>query len=447
MIVVALTGLLGYGYTKEGLKNALAMNPDFIGVDAGSTDPGPYYLGSGKSFTSREAVKRDLEEVLPRAVKSKIPLIIGSAGGSGSREHVKIVHEIIKEIAAEKKLKFKLALIYSDVDKAYLRKKFKNGEIIKMGSQLDISEEEIEASTRIVSQIGAESFIKALDMGADVVLAGRACDTAIYAAPCIRAGIDSGLAYHMAKIMECGSMCASPMSASDVMVGEINEDYFELTPANSKRKCIVRNVAAHTLYEQTNPYYIYEPDGRANLKDSVYTQINDRTVRVSKSRFEPAEHKTLKIEGVKLVGYRAFALGGINDPETIRNLNSIIKDTKELVYENTKAKIDKQKYDIKVIKYGVSDDCSTFESTVGIVIDVIGDTQEIAESICALMRSKLLHYDYEGRKSTAGNIAFPYSPSDFNAGPVYEFNIYHLTKIDDLLETSIFDYQEIGEDK
>jgi hypothetical protein len=316
-----------------------------------------------------------------------------------------------------------------------------------MGSQLTISEEEIAASTRIVSQIGAESFIKALDMGADVILAGRACDTAIYAAPCIREGIDPGLAYHMAKIMECGSMCASPMSASDVMVGEINEDYFELTPSNSKRKCVVRNVAAHTLYEQTNPYYIYEPDGKANLKDSLYTQINGRKVRVSNSKFEPAEHKTLKIEGVKLAGYRAFAIGGINDPETIKNLNGIIEDTKKLVYENTKNKINKQKYDIKVIKYGVSDDCSNYEGTVGIVIDVIGQTQEIAESICALMRSKILHYDYSGRKSTAGNIAFPYSPSDFNAGPIYEFNIYHLVKVDDLLETSVFDYQEIGENQ
>ena len=410
----------------------------------GPTDPGPYYLGSGKSFTSREAVKNDLELALLSALKNKIPLVIGSAGGAGSKEHVEFVYNIIKTIAEDKGLKFKLAVIYSDVSKEYLKDKYRKGKIMNMGPQLSIGEREIEESVRLVSQIGVESFIKALDMDADVILAGRACDTAIYAAPCIRAGINPGLAYHMAKIMECGSMCASPMSASDVMVGEINEDYFELTPANPNRKCIVRNVAAHTLYEQTNPYYIYEPDGRANLEESVYTQINDRTVRVSNSKFEPAEVKTLKIEGVKHVGYRAFSIGGINDLETVRNLNNIIEAAKEQVHESIQSSILKEQYDIKIIKYGVSDDCLTYAENVGIVIDVLGDTQEIADSVCALTRSKILHFDYEGRKSTAGNIAFPYSPSDFNGGPVYEFNIYHLVTTDDLLETSVFNIEKIG---
>ena len=42
-----------------------------VAVDAGSSDPGPCYLGAGASFTSREAVKRDLEEgyVTPDGVK------------------------------------------------------------------------------------------------------------------------------------------------------------------------------------------------------------------------------------------------------------------------------------------------------------------------------------------------------------------------------------------
>ena len=32
----------------------------------------------------------------------------------------------------------------------------------------------------------------------------------------------------------------------------------------------------------------------------------------------------------------------------------------------------------------------------------------------------------EWRKS--GNLAFPYSPSDLDAGPAYEFSLYHLMK-------------------
>ena len=56
MKLVALNGLLGYGYSELSLRNAFVEPPDFVGVDGGSSDPGPYYLGSGQSFTNRSAV-------------------------------------------------------------------------------------------------------------------------------------------------------------------------------------------------------------------------------------------------------------------------------------------------------------------------------------------------------------------------------------------------------
>ena len=98
---LSLCGLLGYGYAPESLKNALAQELDFIGVDAGSTDPGPYYLGSGKGFVKPLQVKRDLQLILPEIKRRRIPLIIGSAGGSGAAKHVDSVLEIIREIARE----------------------------------------------------------------------------------------------------------------------------------------------------------------------------------------------------------------------------------------------------------------------------------------------------------------------------------------------------------
>ena len=77
---LSLCGMLGYGYAPESLENAFAGKLDFIGVDAGSTDPGPYYLGSGNGFVKPLQVKRDLSLVLKRALEQKIPFIIGSAG-------------------------------------------------------------------------------------------------------------------------------------------------------------------------------------------------------------------------------------------------------------------------------------------------------------------------------------------------------------------------------
>ena len=154
MKIVALNGLLGYGYSEEALNIAFSEKVDYLGVDAGSTDPGPYYLGSGKSFTDRGAVKRDLELALPKALEQKAPFIIGTAGGAGSERHVKWLREIIFEIAKEKNLSFKLGTVLSDVSKDYVLEKFDSEKILNMSDEMPLSKEAIEQSTTIVSQIG-----------------------------------------------------------------------------------------------------------------------------------------------------------------------------------------------------------------------------------------------------------------------------------------------------
>ncbi|MDR2945469.1 MAG: 3-methylaspartate ammonia-lyase, partial [Candidatus Adiutrix sp.] len=65
MKILSPTAILGYGFPEASFNEGLRRNPDVIAVDAGSTDPGPYYLGSGHSFTDRQAVKRDLALMIP----------------------------------------------------------------------------------------------------------------------------------------------------------------------------------------------------------------------------------------------------------------------------------------------------------------------------------------------------------------------------------------------
>lgn len=438
MKIVALNGLLGYGYAEEALEAAFSEPVDYLGVDAGSTDPGPYYLGSGKSFTDRGAVKRDLSLALPKALEHKAPFIIGTAGGAGSEKHVAWLKEIILEIAEEKNLKFKLGTILSDVSKDYVLEKFEQGNIINMSDEMPLDKKAITESTAIVSQIGIAPIIELLKQKADVILCGRACDTAIYAAPCIYEGFSEGLAFHMAKIMECGAMCSEPVAAADVMQGYMHKDYFELRPANPARRCTVDRVAAHTLYEQSNPYLIFEPDGVCDVTNSKFLQVDERTVRVTGSVFHPAEKKTLKLEGVKCSGYRTICPATVFDAETIRHMDEIIQTVTEFVKENTKNTLPEDSYSIHFKMSGGA------ESSLSIIMDIVGKTQEIADTVCALARSRMLHCDYEGRKSSAGNLAFPFSPSDIHVGAVYEFSIFHLAQVDSLTETAKISTEVVG---
>jgi len=437
MKIVALNGLLGYGYSAEALEIAFSEKVDYLGVDAGSTDPGPYYLGSGKSFTDRGAVKRDLSLALPKALAHGAPFIIGTAGGAGSEAHVAWLKEILLEIAQEQQLHFTLGTVYSDVSREYVLDKLCAGEITNMSDEFPLCEEAVRESTRIVSQIGIAPILTMLEKKVDVILCGRACDTAIYAAPCIFEGYDSGLAFHMAKIMECGAMCSEPVAAADVMQAYMYEDCFMLRPANPIRRCTVDRVAAHTLYEQSNPYLIFEPDGVCDLTESTFTQMDDRTVRVAGSKFREAEVKTLKLEGVKCSGYRTICPATIYDPETIINIQRIIDTVTAFVKDNTKDTLPADSYSVTFKLSGGP------ESSLGVIIDVVGRTQEIADTVCALVRSRMLHCDYEGRKSTAGNLAFPFSPSDVHVGAVYEFSVFHLAEVDSLSETARTTVEEV----
>src|SRR5699024_2466959 len=115
---IAQTGFLGYGFSVDDFKRAVnETKPDFLAVDAGSTDQGPYYLGSGDSFTTYETVKQELELIIGVALKNDIPFIIGSAGGRGGRPHVDWTLNIIRAISKENKWSLPIATIDGEIDK------------------------------------------------------------------------------------------------------------------------------------------------------------------------------------------------------------------------------------------------------------------------------------------------------------------------------------------
>lgn len=97
--IVAINGCLGYGYEVESLEAGIAQRPHFIGGDAGSTDPGPFYLGTGRSLVKDGQVERDLSLALLRARAAGVPLVIGSAGMAGGDPNLEAVRRILVTVA------------------------------------------------------------------------------------------------------------------------------------------------------------------------------------------------------------------------------------------------------------------------------------------------------------------------------------------------------------
>jgi Acyclic terpene utilisation family protein AtuA len=254
--VLAATGVCGSGFRQASLAEAMRRKPHFIGCDCGSTDPGPFPLGAGVTAFPRMAIKRDLRLMLLAARPAGIPLLLGSAGTAGGEPHIAIVKDILCEIAAEEGLSFPLASIHAEQDKTYLKRRLREGRIKPLKPAPPFDAAAIDRAERIVGMMGAEPYLRALDEGAAVVLAGRSSDCAIFAGIPVREGIPAGIAWHAAKILECGAASVEQRTSPDCLMATCRADHFDVEPLDPALRCTPQSIASHSLYKNADPYML-----------------------------------------------------------------------------------------------------------------------------------------------------------------------------------------------
>ncbi len=447
--ILGASGQLGYGIPAAAFEAGLARRPDMIGCDMGSIDIGPAYLGSGRMATSRSSTKQDLRRVLGGARQLGIPLVIGSAGSAGAAPHLDGTLELVREIAAEDGLSFTLAYIPADMSRSVVKAALREGRIRPMDTMPDMTEADVDAAAHIVGQMGVEAFQRALRTGADVIIAGRACDTGIFSALPIMAGLPAGLAIHMAKIVECASLCCRP-GGRDAILATIDSEGFELESMNPERAATPASVAGHSLYEQADPFTIREPAGAVDLSNARFEALDARRTRVSGAEFHPASRQTIKLEGAVAIGSRAVLLCAAADPSFIQRIAGVvdrIKDVvRDLVCENAP-----EDYQLAFRLYGIDgvrpldvDGVPHSPHEIFILGECLAPNPERAMQVMRTTKQYLLHLGFEGRMSTAGNLAFPFTPPEVDLGPAYRFNIYHIMEVDDISSLFPLRTEKIG---
>lgn len=434
--ILSPCGMLGYGFPVSSFMKGLEHELHGIVVDAGSTDAGPHKLGAGVPIVSKRAAKKDLELIVKHGVERKIPVVIGSAGGAGAKPHVEWTLEIIQEIMQEHELQAKLAVIWTDFTTDEIIQANRAGRITSLSPNIKpLTDEAIAESLNIVAQMGHEPIVEALENGAEIIICGRAYDPSPFAAIGIYHGKDPALSYHLGKILECGALCAEPGTTKDSILGTIKDDSFTVQSLNPARTCTEISVAAHTFYEKEHPYILHGPGLVLDLKECEFKDLGNGVVQVSKSKLEKSEKYFVKLEGARRVAYRTFVIAGVRDPILVENIQEIERRVEEQVQEYY-TEVSADQYQINFYNYGMNAVLGDKESEpftgheLGVLFEVIAETQELANSICSSVRSTFLHFGYEARKSTAGNLAFPFAPSDVEFGPVYEFSVYHLLEIE-----------------
>lgn len=433
--ILGASGQLGYGIPTAPLEAGLARGADMIGCDMGSIDIGPHYLGSGTMAPTRVGAKRDLRKVIRAARLHDIPLVIGSAGSAGARPHLDQTLAMIREIAREDQLSFRMAVVPADVPRQMVKAAIRAGKVRPMDTMPPLTERDVDDAANLVGQMGLEAFRRALETGPDLVVTGRACDTGIFAAIPAMLGFPLGLATHMAKIVECASLCCVP-GGRDTIRAEIDDDGFMLESMAPNRAATPASVAAHSLYEQADPYDIREPGGRTDLRHVTYAALDDRRTRVSGAVFEASDRPSVKLEGAAHVGFRALLLAGVADARFITGHREIFAAVTEIVRDLVceDAALD---YRLMFRLYG-RDGVLDWEPGApqlheGFVLgQCVAPTAERAEEVIRTAKQYLLHHGYEGRISTAGNLAFPFTPPEVSTGAAYRFNIFHLMEVEDM---------------
>lgn len=433
--VLSPTAILGYGFPEASFERGLDCRPDLIAVDAGSVDPGPYYLGAGRSFTDRAGVKRDLTLMLKAGVGRGIPVVVGSAGGAGAAPHLQWTVDIVREIAREQDLAFRLGTITADIDPRLLRRALAEDRVRALTGAPELTDDLICDSTALVAQMGIEPLQQALAAGCDVVIAGRAYDPAVFAALPILRGFDPALALHLGKVLECATIAASPGSGADCALGILEDDHFVLQALSDERRFTPTSVAAHSLYEKSDPYLLPGPGGALDLHGVRFEDIGQGRVAVYGSRFTPSEQSWVKVEGARPAGHRTIAIAGARDPVMIAGIDVILAQVRERVDQlvgrrSGDARLYLHVYGHNGVMGAAEPQPNRVAHELGILIEAVAPTPEEADTLCSLARSTLMHFGYQGRLSTGGNLAFPFSPSDIRTGAVYTFSVYHLLQAD-----------------
>jgi hypothetical protein len=437
--IVCPNGHLGFAPIKPGsFQIGCASEPDLICADSGSCDVGPGPLGADVSSSPLAWQTDDLETMLLASRRLGVPMIIGSAGDTGSNSRVDRFVGIVQDLARKHRLaKFRIGYFYSEVAKDALRRRMIAGEeIAGLDERAALDLATLDATDRIVAVAGVHPYIKLLDQRADVIIGGRSSDCAIFAAPAIRAGFPEGLAYFYGKVLECASFCAEPYAGKESVLGEITMDDVKIMAMLPEQRCTPASVASHAMYERANPFFEHFLGGHLDMSECRYEAYDERTCRITGPRYVPAGELRVKLEGAGKIGERYVGIVGVRDPYTIANIDQVIAWARSQAAE----RFGTEGYELHFTVYGrdaVLGAREPLRATPGhelaVVVQGIAPTKQLAEEVCMTGTRQMFYARLPEVKGTAGGVAFILDEV-MPASPAYRWTLNHTMRVADPLE-------------
>ena len=445
--VLIPSGALGLGYDKDALARAVAASPDLIAIDGGSTDSGPSYLGRGVSKYARAATKAEWRGLIEARAIAGVPLVIGTAGTCGADSAVDWLYDITVEILRELGQTSRIAVLKSGQPAARIKSALVAGDITPLPHAPDIDADVIDACTHIVALAGAEQIAAALDTGADIVIAGRTTDTAIIAALPIMRGDHTGAAWHGAKIGECGALCATNPQSGVILV-DFDDTGFIITPMAEGAHATPHTVSAHMLYENSDPFILFEPGGHLDVTGAHYSALDDTRVRVEGSVWVPSDRYKVKLEGARITGYQTVVMALLRDRRYVTHVQAWCDDIAAKHAAKVADRLGDIAYGLELRIIGQDATLGALENRaadlveVGVMAVVTAPDQATANDIAKLLNPYLLHHPLT-RDEDQPTFAFPFSPAEIDRGAAYEFCLNHVMKLADPMDAFTLEVRDV----
>ncbi len=447
--VLVPSGVLGLGFDRQALARGVALRPDIIAIDGGSTDSGPYSLGAGESKYARAATKSEWRSLMLARAEAGVPLVIGTAGTCGSDATVDWMFAITAELAAELGQKLTVARLYSSQPAERVVQALEGGRITPLTPAPAVDADALRAMTNIVALGGVEQVQAALATGADIVICGRVTDTATIAALPLLRGEHAGGAWHGAKIAECGALCSTNPTSGVIMV-DFDATGFTVEAMAETALCTPHSVSAHMLYENTDPFVLYEPGGHLDVRGARYAALDTRRVRVAGSNWVPGPY-TVKLEGARAAGFQTTILAVLRQAHYVANAQAWADKLHGFLTDQIAQRmgLTPPEYTLEFRLIGVNGALGALENRagqpaeVGVLGIVTASAQAIAAEIGKLINPFVLHYPLTEDEELP-TFAFPYSPATTDRGPLYEFALNHVMHLDDPMSAFRITVAKVG---
>lgn len=224
---------------------------------------------------------------------------------------------------------------------------------------------------------------------------------------------------------------------------------FTITPLADGAKASPHTVYAHMLYENSDPFILYEPGGYLDVRGASYTALDDTRVRVEGSQWVPSQDYTVKLEGARVAGYQVVAMALLRDTRYVANAQEWADDIAAKARAKVEARLGITDFHIELrligqnASFGPLETKASTPNEIGVTAIVTASTEERASEIAKILNPYLLHHPLT-QEEEQPTFAFLFSPPEMVRGATYAFALHHTLTLTDPMEAFRLEVHQIG---